>query len=155
MSVFAELWQTTGLYHLTAGHVIMVAVSCLLIWLGIAKQFEPLLLVPIGFGGLLANVPVIGIAGPDGFLGMMYAVGLRTGVFPLLIFIGVGALTDFGPLIANPRTALLGAAAQFGIFATMIGALVLNDLFAFVDFSLEDAAAIGIIGGADGPTAIF
>jgi Na+-transporting methylmalonyl-CoA/oxaloacetate decarboxylase beta subunit len=91
----------------------------------------------------------------DGFLGILYAVGLQTGLFPLLIFIGVGALTDFGPLLANPRTAFLGAAAQFGIFATVLGALAASDLFPAVSFTLRDAAAIGIIGGADGPTAIF
>jgi carboxybiotin decarboxylase len=125
-----------------------------LIYLAIAKGFEPLLLLPIGFGGILANIPIAEIAGPEGFLGMINAVGLATGVFPLLIFMGVGAMTDFGPLLANPRTALLGAAAQFGIFATLIGALALSQYLGF-DFSLPDAASIGIIGGADGPTAIF
>lgn len=155
MPIVSEFWQATGLYHIGAGQIIMVGVGLLLIWLAIAKRFEPLLLLPIGFGAVLANIPVAGISGPDGFLGMIYGVGVATGVFPLLIFIGVGAMTDFGPLLANPRTALLGAAAQFGIFATVIGALLLSNAFAFVDFSLRDAAAIGIIGGADGPTAIF
>ena len=155
MDPLSDLWSATGLAHLTPGALVMVAVSLTLVWLAIRKQFEPLLLLPIGFGGLLANVPLAGIAGPDGFLGMLYAVGLQTGAFPLLIFIGVGALTDFGPLLANPRTALLGAAAQIGIFATLIGAIALNDLVPGLNFSLRDAAAIGIIGGADGPTAIF
>lgn len=155
MDIVTELWHATGVHHLTAGQLAMVAVSLLLLWLAVARQFEPLLLVPIGFGGLLANVPLAGIAGSEGFLGLMYAVGLQTGVFPLLVFIGVGALTDFGPLLANPRTALLGAAAQLGIFATVIGALALGQVFPSVGFSLRDAAAIGIIGGADGPTAIF
>ncbi len=140
---------------MTAGHAIMTVVGIFLIYLAIAKKFEPLLLVPIGFGGILANVPIAGISGPEGFLGMIYMVGVATGVFPLLIFIGVGAMTDFGPLLANPKTALLGAAAQFGIFATVIGALMLNTIVPGVDFTLRDAAAIGIIGGADGPTAIF
>jgi Na+-transporting methylmalonyl-CoA/oxaloacetate decarboxylase beta subunit len=101
----------------------MMAVGCGLIYLAIAKKFEPLLLVPIGFGALLSNIPVAGIGGPDGMIGMIYAVGVETGIFPLLIFMGVGALTDFGALIARPSTLLLGAAAQFGIFATLIGAV--------------------------------
>jgi carboxybiotin decarboxylase len=155
LSAFTDLWHATGLAHLTPGPLVMAGVSAFLLWLAIAKKFEPLLLLPIGYGGLLANVPLAGIAGPEGFLGMLYAAGLQTGLFPLLIFIGVGALTDFGPLLANPRTALLGAAAQFGIFATVIGALALSEGFEAVTFSLRDAAAIGIIGGADGPTAIF
>ena len=140
---------------LGVGELIMIAVGCILIWLAIKKGFEPLLLIPIGFGGILANIPVAGIAGPDGFLGMIYTFGIQTGLFPLLIFMGVGAMTDFGPLIANPKTALLGAAAQFGIFTTLIGALVLSQVVPGIDFSIKDASAIGIIGGADGPTAIF
>ena len=136
--------------------VLMIAVGILLIWLAIKKGFEPLLLLPIGFGCILANIPVAGIAeaglpgNPDGFLYIIYSMGVKSGLFPLLIFMGVGAMTDFGPLIANPKTALLGAAAQFGIFATLIGALVLP-----LGFTLKQASAIGIIGGADGPTAIF
>ncbi len=137
------------------GQILMILVGCLLIFLAIKKGFEPLLLIPIGFGGILANIPVAAIAGPEGFLGLIYSFGIETGLFPLLIFMGVGAMTDFGPLIANPKTALLGAAAQFGIFTTLIGALWLSGTFDFIDFSLQDAAAIGIIGGADGPTAIF
>ena len=151
---FSALWASTGLTAITAGEIVMIGISLVLIYLAIGRGFEPLLLLPIGFGGILANIPVIGIAGPEGFLGMINAVGLETGVFPLLIFMGVGAMTDFGPLIANPRTALLGAAAQFGIFATLIGAILLSVHLGF-DFSLQDAASIGIIGGADGPTAIF
>ena len=139
---------------MTLGQIAMNLVGGLLIYLAIAKKFEPLLLLPIGFGGILTNIPIAGIAGPAGLLGQIYAVGLATGVFPLLIFMGVGAMTDFGPLIAHPKTALLGAAAQFGIFATLLGALALTQLGGF-DFSLTDAAAIGIIGGADGPTAVF
>jgi len=129
-------------------------VGCGLIYLAIAKKFEPLLLVPIGFGALLSNIPVAGIGGPDGMIGMIYTVGVETGIFPLLIFMGVGALTDFGALIARPSTLLLGAAAQFGIFATLIGAVLLNFIPGF-EFTLQDASAIAIIGGADGPTAIF
>jgi oxaloacetate decarboxylase beta subunit len=132
----------------------MILISLVLIYLAIRKKFEPLLLLPIGFGGILANVPVAGIAGVGGFLGQIYGFGIATGIFPLLIFMGVGAMTDFGPLIANPKTALLGAAAQFGIFTTLMGAVALTE-FAGFDFSLRDAASIGIIGGADGPTAIF
>ncbi len=136
--------------------VLMIAVGILLIFLAIKKGYEPLLLLPIGFGCILANIPVAGIAepglpgNPDGFLYIIYDMGVKTGLFPLLIFMGVGAMTDFGPLIANPKTAILGAAAQFGIFATLLGALILP-----LGFSIEQASAIGIIGGADGPTAIF
>jgi len=132
----------------------MIAVGGVLLYLAIAKKFEPLLLVPIGFGAILSNIPVADMAGPEGLLGYIYSVGIETGVFPMLIFLGLGALTDFGALIANPKTLILGAAAQFGIFLTLLGALALNFLPGF-DFSLQDAAAIGIIGGADGPTAIF
>ncbi|MDX1562115.1 MAG: sodium ion-translocating decarboxylase subunit beta, partial [Gammaproteobacteria bacterium] len=151
---FAELWASTGLANFTLGEISMIVVGCVLLFLAIRKRFEPLLLVPIGFGAILSNIPIAGIAGPDGMLGYVYAVGIDTGVFPLLIFMGVGALTDFSALIANPKVLLLGAAAQFGIFLTLIGALALNGIPGF-DFTLADAAAIGIIGGADGPTAIF
>jgi carboxybiotin decarboxylase len=150
----ASLWESTGLIAFTGGQLAMIAVSLILIYLAVQKNFEPLLLLPIGFGGILANIPVAAISGPEGFLGMISMVGLDTGIFPLMIFMGVGAMTDFGPLIANPRTALLGAAAQFGIFATVLGAVALS-VYAGFDFSLQDAASIGIIGGADGPTAIF
>lgn len=132
----------------------MLGVCLALLYLGIVKKFEPLLLVTIGFGGLLSNIPGVEIATGDGLLHLSYMVGIETGVFPLIIFMGVGALTDFGPLLANPRTLFLGAAAQFGIFATLLGALGLTQL-GLMDFSLREAAAIGIIGGADGPTAIY
>ncbi|MGB5625256.1 MAG: sodium ion-translocating decarboxylase subunit beta, partial [Woeseiaceae bacterium] len=132
----------------------MLGVCLLLLYLGIVRKFEPLLLVTIGFGGLLSNIPGVEIATGDGLLHLSYVVGIETGAFPLIIFMGVGALTDFGPLLANPRTLFLGAAAQFGIFATLLGALGLTQL-GLMDFSLREAAAIGIIGGADGPTAIY
>ncbi len=132
----------------------MLVICLLLLYLGIVKKFEPLLLVTIGFGGLLSNIPGVEIATGQGLLHLTYVVGIETGAFPLIIFMGVGALTDFGPLLANPRTLFLGAAAQFGIFATLIGALGLTSL-GVMDFSLREAAAIGIIGGADGPTAIY
>lgn len=149
-----DLYNSTGFRAIEPGQFIMIVVSFLLLWLAIKKDFEPLLLLPIGFGGILANIPIADIAGPHGFLGIIYEFGIHTGLFPLFIFIGVGAMTDFGPLIAHPKTALLGAAAQFGIFATLIGALALAHFFGF-EFGLKEAASIGIIGGADGPTAIF
>ena len=152
--IIEKLWVTTGIANFEWGQILMIGVGILLLYLAISKKFEPLLLVPIGFGAILSNVPVAHISGPEGMLGMIYHVGIETGIFPLLIFMGVGALTDFGALIAMPRTLMLGAAAQFGIFTTLIGALALNMIPGF-DFSLADAAAIGIIGGADGPTAIF
>ncbi len=145
-----------GLLPEGAGQFVMILVGLLLIFLAIKKGFEPLLLLPIGFGAILTNIPMAGIADgpipgqPGGFLYYFYTVGVQSGVFPLLIFMGVGAMTDFGPLLANPKTALLGAAAQFGIFCALLGAMAMGGLF-----TLEDAAAIGIIGGADGPTAIF
>jgi sodium ion-translocating decarboxylase beta subunit len=154
MDQLLKLWQSMGIANLDWGQALMMTVGCGLIYLAIAKKFEPLLLVPIGFGALLSNIPVAGIGGPDGMIGMIYKVGVETGVFPLLIFMGVGALTDFGALIARPSTLLLGAAAQFGIFGTLIGAVALNFLPGF-DFTIQDASAIAIIGGADGPTAIF
>ena len=134
------------------GHWIMILVCLFLLWLGIKKQFEPLLLVPIAFGGLLSNIPMpLGeeIAGPNGFLGIIFEAGIHKGLFPLIIFMGVGAMTDFGPLIANPRMALLGGAAQFGIFGALLMA------YCLFGFSLPEAASIGIIGGADGPTSIY
>jgi oxaloacetate decarboxylase beta subunit len=154
MDSLQALWAATGVANIEVGQILMTGVGGLLIYLAIRRGFEPLLLIPIGFGAILANIPVADMAGPNGLLGMIVAAGIETGVFPLLIFLGIGALTDFGPLIANPKTILLGAAAQFGIFLTLIGALLLNFLPGF-DFSIADAASIGIIGGADGPTAIF
>jgi len=147
-------WQSMGIANLDLGQLFMMLVGGLLIYLAINKKFEPLLLLPIGFGAVLANIPVAGIADEGGLLWYFYHVGIETGVFPLLIFMGVGALTDFSALIAMPKTLFLGAAAQFGIFATLLGALSLNLIPGF-NFSLADASAIAIIGGADGPTAIF
>jgi oxaloacetate decarboxylase beta subunit len=151
------------------GQGLMIIVCLVLIYLAIVKGFEPLLLLPIGFGGLLANMPFAGVAAPPlvdpltrlvlepgGFLYYFFEFGVSTGLFPIMIFMGVGAMTDFGPLIANPRTALLGAAAQFGIFMALLGALGLTMLFpGHINFGLKEAASIGIIGGADGPTAIW
>lgn len=207
--VFA-LVNDFGLFHLEVGQGIMIIVGLLLLYLAIVKQFEPLLLVPIGFGGILANLPDAGLAMSavenalhaakpevmsafasalnltvdsaadikaalasatptqltnihllaeeyqysDGMLYLFYSVAIASGAGPLVIFMGVGAMTDFGPLLANPKTLLLGAAAQFGIFATVLGALALSS-FGLMDFTVAQAAAVGIIGGADGPTAIY
>ncbi|CZF78612.1 sodium ion-translocating decarboxylase subunit beta [Grimontia marina] len=148
------LWSETGLANFEFGQLVMITVGCILLFLAIRKGFEPLLLLPIGFGAVLANIPNAGFTEPGGVLYYVYYVGIESGIFPLLIFMGVGAMTDFGALIANPRTLWLGAAAQFGIFATLFGAILLN-LIPGMDFSLADAASIAIIGGADGPTAIF
>ncbi|MCB1846184.1 MAG: sodium ion-translocating decarboxylase subunit beta [Halieaceae bacterium] len=205
------LWGSSGLAQMQAGQGFMVLIGLLLLFLAIRKGFEPLLLVPIGFGGILANIPGAGLAwsavesalhsadpavlaeigralgaalgdnyrellaayenaGPsaqvavqkiaahagysNGMLYSFYTVAIASGVAPLVIFMGVGAMTDFGPLLANPKTLFLGAAAQFGIFATVLGAVFLSSI-GLMDFSLADAAAIGIIGGADGPTAIY
>ena len=148
------------------GQLLMIGIGMGLLYLAIRHRFEPLLLLPIGFGACLVNIPggeffqppVLDQAGqvikPGGLLHYIYQAGIASGVFPLLVFMGVGALTDFGPVLANPRTLFLGAAAQFGIFATVFGAVAL-DALGWVDFSLAQAAAIGIIGGADGPTAIY
>lgn len=161
-----QLWHSTGIYNMVDkfdpsitnpveqflhqfGHPIMILICLFLLWLGIKKQYEPLLLIPIAFGGLLSNIPLAGIADPTGFLGIIYEAGIHRGLFPLIIFMGVGAMTDFGPLIANPKTALLGGAAQFGIFGALLLALCC------FGFTLPQAGAIGIIGGADGPTSIY
>ncbi|MCH1555687.1 MAG: sodium ion-translocating decarboxylase subunit beta [Pseudomonadales bacterium] len=154
MDQLIQLWQGTGLYQMLPSQLAMVCIGLGLLYLAIVKGFEPLLLVPIGFGGILANIPGVDIAVGNGILYQLYSLGIETGMFPLLIFMGVGAMTDFGPLLANPKTLFLGAAAQFGIFATLLGALALTQLGVF-DFSVAEAAAIGIIGGADGPTAIY
>ena len=148
------LWLNTGLYQMDWGQGLMLIVGIVLIYLAIVKKFEPLLLLPIGFGALLSNIPGANLAVDGGILHLFYMVGIESGAFPLIIFMGVGAMTDFGPLLANPKTLLLGAAAQFGIFATLLGAVGLSVLGVF-DFSLKLAAAIGIIGGADGPTSIY
>ena len=154
MDLIRQIWVESGIYQIELGQVAMILVCLLLLYLGIVKKFEPLLLVTIGFGGLLSNIPGVEIATGNGLLHLTYIIGIETGVFPLIIFMGVGAMTDFGPLLANPKTLFLGAAAQFGIFATLLGALGLTEL-GLMDFSLREAAAIGIIGGADGPTAIY
>ncbi|KEQ18645.1 sodium ion-translocating decarboxylase subunit beta [Endozoicomonas numazuensis] len=210
MDKLLNLWHGSGLYNMTGGQLAMILVCLGLLYLAIRKEFEPLLLVPIGFGGILANIPEAGLAysalemavhqakpevmqvisgllGEEGLAGkellaayagagsavqmsiegvvsdagyingvlyQFYSVAIGSGIAPLLIFMGVGAMTDFGPLLANPKTLFLGAAAQFGIFATVLGAVLLN-MTGVMDFSLSDAAAIGIIGGADGPTAIY
>ncbi|MDX5375984.1 MAG: sodium ion-translocating decarboxylase subunit beta [Halomonas sp.] len=218
MDKLLTLWEGSGLYNLTLGQAVMIAVGLLLLYLAIYKKFEPLLLVPIGFGGILANIPEAGLALSaaeqaahlarpgvleqlaavldvdlaagastdawrhtisaalhgditpqayraasdvamdagyvNGMLYQFYSVAIASGIAPLVIFMGVGAMTDFGPLLANPRTLFLGAAAQFGIFATLLGAVGLSAL-GVMDFSLNQAAAIGIIGGADGPTSIY
>jgi len=206
MSLF-EFFSTLGIFSITLGQSLMILVGLLLLYLAINKKFEPLLLLPIGFGALLTNIPEIGLSmspieklvyanntteinqiiseyfgrGTDlslllknasymdlkmindaaqsmgyapGILYIFYEVAIGSGIAPLLIFMGVGAMTDFGPLLANPKTLILGAAAQFGIFATVMGALLL-DYFGLIDFTLKHAAATGIIGGADGPTAIY
>ncbi|MBQ7528579.1 sodium ion-translocating decarboxylase subunit beta [bacterium] len=153
------LWESTGISGFCKDdgykNLIMIGVSLLLIYLAIVKGYEPLLLLPIGIGGLLSNIPNGGISEPGGFLYVIYKAGIETGLFPLLIFMGVGAMTDFGPLIANPKLAILGGAAQFGIFFALLGALFLSEYIPGINFGLKEAASIGIIGGADGPTAIF
>jgi carboxybiotin decarboxylase len=153
IDMLVEFMQGTGFYNLQINEVIMIIIASILLYLGIAKKYEPLLLVPISFGILLVNLPLGGLVIPGsgqeaGGLFYYLSLGLELGIYPPLIFLGVGAMTDFGPLIANPITLLLGAAAQFGIFVTFIGAIYLG-------FTAPQAGAIGIIGGADGPTAIF
>ncbi len=163
LSAIFDFIQNTGFYGMTLSTIIMILVACLLVYLAVVKGFEPLLLVPIAFGMLLTNLPMAGLMAkpvmeikdnlvttvqPGGLIYYLFQ-GNHLGIFPPLIFLGVGAMTDFGPLIANPRSLLLGAAAQFGIFMTFAGA-ILSGLF-----TAQEAASIGIIGGADGPTAIF
>jgi oxaloacetate decarboxylase beta subunit len=145
MSLFAQSW----------GKLIMFTVIFFLFYLAIGKGFEPLLLLPIAFGGLLANIPIANMTSDHGMLGIIYNMGIANEFFPLLIFMGVGAMTDFGPLLSNPKTALLGGAAQFGIFGSLVGAAALSQYTGMVDFTLKQSAAISIIGGADGPTSIF
>ena len=166
MESLLSLIANSGFAQLQFGQVIMIFIALTLLFLAIKHGFEPLLLVPIGFGTLLVNIPgaefdaapiydALGrLEEPGGLLFYIYDVGIATGIFPLLIFMGVGAMTDFGPLLANPKTLLLGAAAQIGIFSTVLGAVTLSH-FGIFDFTIQDAASIGIIGGADGPTAIF
>lgn len=145
MSIFAQGW----------GRVIMFIIIFILFYLAIAKGFEPLLLLPIAFGGLLANIPIANMTSEHGMLGIIYNMGIANEFFPLLIFMGVGAMTDFGPLLSRPKTALLGGAAQFGIFGSLVGAAALSQYTGMVDFTLKQCSAISIIGGADGPTSIF
>lgn len=154
MDSLNKLWLSTSLANFELGQVIMMFVGCGLLYLAIARSFEPLLLLPMGFGAILTNIPLAGFSEVGGLLHYIYYAGIDTGIFPLLIFMGVGAMTDFGALIANPKTLLLGASAQFGIFATLFGAIALNAVPG-IEFTLKDASAIAIIGGADGPTAIF
>jgi len=137
-----------GFINLTPGHVLMLAVGCLLIYLAVRHGYEPLLLLPIGLGCVMANIPKSGITDPHGLLRIFYDAGIATEILPSLVFIGIGALTDFGPLFQAPHLVLLGAAAQFGIFGTMLVATVMG-------FSIKDAASIGMIGSADGPTSIY
>ena len=145
----SKIVHSTGFFSLAGGDILMLGVACILIYLAIWKKFEPLLLLPIGFGCLLANIPMSMMASTDtgGLLNFFYQ-GVKHEILPPLIFMGVGALTDFGPLLANPATLLLGAAAQIGVYLTLIGAVYLG-------FNMQEASAIGIIGGADGPTSIF
>ena len=142
----SSVWADSGFSALTGGHVIMIVVGLVLLYMAIAKGFEPLLLSPIAFGCILANIPKNGFEEPGVMSVIMY--GIHHEVFPPLIFLGVGAMTDFGPLLANPKTLLLGAAAQGGVFVALLGAMLLG-------FTVQEAAAIGIIGGADGPTSIY
>lgn len=163
-----KLFTQTGLYQffmqeggealflpLGLGQLIMICICLFLFYLGVAKKFEPLLLVPISIGGLLSNIPLSGLTGEGGLLTYLYQAGIQTSIFPLLIFLGVGAMTDFGPMIANPKTALLGGAAQFAIFGTFLGAAALTDFFPGISLTMKQMASIAIIGGADGPTSIF
>ena len=186
---FANFLQNTGFYALISSGgidavktIIMIAIACVLLYLAIVKKFEPLLLLPIAFGMLLSNLPMIKdssaimmhtefftnpeymtdgkyinvgyICQHGGLLDLLY-LGVKLGIYPPLIFVGIGCMTDFGPLIANPKSILLGAAAQFGVFFTFVGALVLSALVPSINFGIKEAASIGIIGGAAGPTAIY
>ena len=161
---FQQLMLTTGIYGFLQpggwGNALMILVGFVLLYLGIKKEFEPLLLVPIAMGCILSNIPFAYIASVDptsgdaGFIRVLFEAGIDSGLFPVLIFMGVGAMTDFGPLIANPKTLLMGAAAQLGIFTALIGALLLS-FIPGINFDLNVAASIGIIGGADGPTSIY
>ena len=166
MENLISLWASSGVAQIELGQIVMMGVGLGLLFLAINKGFEPLLLVPIGFGTVLANIPGAGfdaapiydamghMESPGGLLYYIYHAGIETGLFPLVIFMGVGAMTDFGPLLANPKTLMLGAAAQVGIFTTVLGAVGLSH-FGIFDFTIQEAASIGIIDGADGPTAIF
>jgi len=159
MDIFFRFVETTGFAQMTWGNAIMILIGIVFISLAIIKDYEPLLLVPIGFGAVMGNIPFVssmqlGVYDEGSVMSYIY-FGVRHGVFPPLIFLGIGAMTDFSTMLSNPRLILLGAAAQIGIFLTLIGALFLGGLFDGLDFGITEAAAIGIIGGADGPTSIF
>lgn len=145
---FEKMILKTGVVHLTVGHVIMWFIGFFFMYLAIKKDFEPLLLVPIGFSIFLVNMPIAPLTGPGELINLFYKYGIETEIIPCLIFLGIGALTDFGPMIANPKTLLLGASAQLGVYVAFFGSLLLG-------FDLKEAASIGIIGGADGPTTIY
>ncbi|OPY73209.1 MAG: Glutaconyl-CoA decarboxylase subunit beta [Syntrophorhabdus sp. PtaU1.Bin058] len=147
-NLFNELLLKTGVVHLTIGHVVMWLIGCFFIFLAIKKDFEPLLLVPIGFSIFLVNMPIAPLTGPGDLINLFFKYGLETEIIPCLIFLGIGALTDFGPMIANPKTLILGASAQLGVYIAFFGSI-------FFGFTLKEAASIGIIGGADGPTTIY
>lgn len=153
--LFTDVSPVKTLLPLGAARVLMIGICGFLLYLGIYKKFEPLLLIPIAIGGLLSNIPGAGMNEPGGLLYALYHMGIENGIFPLLIFMGVGAMIDFGPMLANPKTALLGGAAQFAIFGTFLGAILLTGLFPEIGLTLKQAASIAIIGGADGPTSIF
>lgn len=151
------LWQSVisglesllgGVTQLTPAHLLMILVGCVLLYLGISRGIEPLLFIPIGFGAILVNIPLAAVMGEGGFLRTLYNIGIITELFPILIFIGIGAMTDFSPLLENPKILLLGAAGQFGIFLTLLLALALG-------YTQLESLAIGIIGACDGPTAIY
>jgi oxaloacetate decarboxylase beta subunit len=147
---YSALWieLTRGLANFTFGNLIMMTVGIILVWLAISKEYEPVLLLPIGFGCILANIPLTGMSDANGLFGLLYRAGIDTEIFPLLIFIGVGAMIDFSPLLSQPQMVLLGAAGQFGIFGTLILATLLG-------FTIKESASIGVIGAIDGPTSIY
>ena len=146
--LFHELLVKTGVVHLTLGHIVMWLIGLLFVFLAIKKDFEPLLLVPIGFSIFLVNMPIAPLTGPGELINLFFKYGLETEIIPCLIFLGIGALTDFGPMIANPKTLLLGASAQLGVYVAFFGSILFG-------FTIKEAASIGIIGGADGPTTIY
>jgi sodium ion-translocating decarboxylase beta subunit len=154
----ASVAKTTGIFGFITGSgwksLIMVLAGFLLLYLGVVKDFEPLLLVPIGFGTIFVNVPFAGMGSEHGLLGLIFKYGIENELLPLIVFMGIGALSDFGPLLASPRVAILGAAAQFGVFGTLLGVVALNALPGFA-FTIKEACSIAIIGGADGPTSIY
>lgn len=154
----ASVARTTGIYHFLAPGgwkpLVMILVGFTLLYLGVGRDFEPLLLVPIGFGTILVNVPIAAMGSDHGLLGIIYKYGIVNELLPLMVFMGIGALCDFGPLLASPRTAILGAAAQFGVFGTLLGVAAL-DLVPGLDFTIKEACSIAVIGGADGPTSIY